>query len=131
MTFLDTSVIIDMVGGVPEVVEYVRDQGEPYLTSSMCVFEVVEGKLGAGDTDVFAVRQEFSGVRAIDFDEQIALEAGRIQDRLLDDGTRLAPRDLIVAATARSTGDELVVTDDDFELRGLTELLDVTYLEKN
>ncbi len=130
MTFLDTSVIVDMIEDVPEVVRYVEDRGQPYFTSVIRVFEVVNGRVGGGETDVVGVRQEFGGVRAIDCDERIALEAGRIQDRLMSAGERMSPRDLIVAATARSTGDELVVTDDDFETTVLTELLNLTSLSK-
>jgi len=128
VTFLDSSVIIDMLEGVPDVVEYVEDRGQPYLTSSLCVFEVIDGEVGSGETDVVGVRQEFGGVRSLDLNEQIAMEAGRMQDRLLDDGERMAARDLLIAATARSTGDELIVADSDFETRHLSDLMDVTNL---
>lgn len=128
MTFLDTSVIIDMLQGVPDVVDAVEERGQPYLTSSLCVFEVIDGKLGSGTTDVVGVRQQFGGVQALDMNEQIALEAARMQDQLMADGERMAVRDLLIAATARSTGDELVVADRDFETRLLTNLMDVTNL---
>ena len=128
MTFLDSSVIIDMLEGIPDVVEYVEDRGQPYLTSSLCVFEVIDGEVGSESTDIVAARQEFGGVRALDLNEQIALEAGRMQDQLMDDGERMAARDLLIAATARSTGDELIVADGDFETQLLTDLMDVTNL---
>jgi predicted nucleic acid-binding protein len=131
VTFLDSSVIIDMLEGVPDVVDYVEDRGQPYLTSSVCVFEVIDGEVGSGTTDVVKVRQEFGGVRALDLNEQIALEAGRMQDQLMDDGERMAARDLLIAATARSTGDELIVADGDFETQLLTELMDVTNLRED
>lgn len=130
MTFLDSSVIIDMLEGVPDVVEAVEERGQPYLTSSVCVFEVVDGRVGSGETDVVGVRQQFGGVRALDLNEQIALEAARMQDELMDDGERMAARDLLIAATARSSGDELVVADDDFETGLLTEMMDVTNLRR-
>lgn len=131
MTVLDSSVIIDMLAGVPEVVEAVEARGQPYLTSSLCVFEVVDGRVGSHDTDVVAVRQQFGGVRSLDLNEQIALEAARMQDELLNDGERMAARDLLVAATARSTGDELVVSDTDFETDRLGEMMDVTNLRRD
>ncbi|WP_101294460.1 PIN domain-containing protein [Halegenticoccus soli] len=130
MTFLDSSVIIDMLEGVPEVVSAVEERGQPYLTSSLCVFEVVDGRVGSGETDVVGVRRQFGGVRALDLNEQIALEAARMQDRLMDDGERMAARDLLIAATARSTGDELVVSDSDFETGSLTEMMDVASLRE-
>ncbi|PSP77211.1 VapC toxin family PIN domain ribonuclease [Halobacteriales archaeon QS_4_69_225] len=128
MTFLDSSVIIDMLEGVPDVVEHVEDRGQPYFTSSVCVFEVIDGEVGSGSTDIVAARQEFGGVRALDLNERIALEAGRMQDQLMDDGERMAARDLLIAATARSTGDELITADGDFETQLLTDVMDVTNL---
>ena len=128
MTFLDSSVIIDMLEGIPDVVAAVENRGQPYLTSAICVFEVIGGEVGAGEIDVVSVRREFGGVRSLDLNERIALEAGRMQDELMDDGERMAARDLLIAATARSTGDELIVADKDFKTRLLTELMDVTNL---
>lgn len=131
MTFLDSSVIIDMLAGVPETVRAVEERGQPYLTSTICVFEVMNGKVGSGETDVVAVRQQFGGVQALDLNEQIALEAARMQDTLLADGERMAARDLLIAASARSTGDELVVADNDFQTGLLTEQVDVTNLQRH
>lgn len=131
MTFLDSSVIIDMLAGVPDIVEAVEERGQPYLTSSLCVFEVVDGRVGSGETDVVEVRQQFGGVRALELNEQIALEAARMQDELTDDGERMAARDLLIAATARSTGDELIVSDSDFETDLLTGMVDVTNLRRD
>ncbi|WP_339105966.1 PIN domain-containing protein [Haloterrigena salinisoli] len=128
MTFLDASVIIDMLEGVDETVEYVESQDEPYLTSSICVYEVLAGTLGQGATDVNAERQRFSGVRALEFNENLALEAARLQDELLAAGERMAVRDLMIAATARSTGDHLVVADADFQTAVLEPKMRVTNL---
>ncbi|WP_193310663.1 PIN domain-containing protein [Halorubrum halophilum] len=128
MTFLDTSVIIDMLEGVPDTVKYVEDRGQPYLTSALCVFEVFSGTVGAGTTDVVAIRQDFGGVQSIELNDQITLEAAQMQDQLMGDSERMAARDLLIAATARSTGAELIVADSDFETRLLTDLMDVTNL---
>jgi predicted nucleic acid-binding protein len=128
MTFLDSSVIIDMVEGDPETVERMEAFETPYLTSTVCVFEVLNGALGADETDVVAARQDFGGVTALDLTENVALEAVRLQDRLLEDGQRMATRDVLIAATARSTGDELVVADSDFETDALADLMRVTNL---
>jgi predicted nucleic acid-binding protein len=128
MTFLDSSVIIDMLEGVEDAVRFVRSAKEPYLTSTICVFEVIDGKLGSGSTDVDSVRQDFGGVRALELGEPVALEAARLQDELLDDGERMAARDLLVAATARSTGDQLVVADSDYQTDALEGRMTVTNL---
>ena len=131
MTFLDSSVIIDMLAGVNAVVEAVEARGQPYLTSAICVFEVLDGAVGGSETDIVRVREQFGGVRALDLNESIAIEAAQMQDRLMDDGERMPARDLFIAATARSTGDEFVVADGDFETGLLSETMDVTNLRRN
>lgn len=130
MTFLDSSAIVDMLAGEQETVAAVESLGEPYLTSTICVYEVIEGRLGSGETDVAAVREQFGGVRALDFTEELALGAGRLQDAMYDDGEPMAVRDLYVAATARSTGDHLVVADADFETERLQSEMDVTNVRR-
>lgn len=117
-----------MLEGLPDTVAAVEERPQPYLTSSLCVFEVVNGVVGSGQTDVMEVRQQFGGVHTLDLNEQIALEAGRMQDMLMDDGERMTTRDLLIAATARSTGDVLLVADGDFETRLLTDMMDVMNL---
>ncbi|QLH80546.1 PIN domain-containing protein [Halosimplex pelagicum] len=127
MTFLDTSAIIQYLRGDDSVRAYIEGR-EPWLTSTMCVFEVINGRLGSGDTDIVGVRQDFAGVQALDLNESVAIEAARLQDELIDDGDRLATADLLIAATARSTGDELVVADGDFETDALEAVMQVTNL---
>lgn len=125
--FLDTSAIIAYQQGDERVVEYL-DDGRPWYTSTICAFEYINGRLGSGETDVLAVRQEFSDVQTLDLNEPIAVEAARLQDELLTDGDRLATTDMLIAATARSTGDELVVADSDFESEMLQTVMEVTNL---
>jgi hypothetical protein len=127
MTFLDSSAIIDYLSGTEDVIEYL-DGREPFFTSTLCVYEVIDGKLGSGSTDVRGVRGDFGGVQALDLTENIALEAARLQDRTMSDGVRLSTPDALIAATARSTGDELVVADGDFETHVLESYLTVTNL---
>lgn len=129
MTFLDTSVIIDYLDDVDAVVSFVDEQ-ESLLTSSICVYEVLEGEVfGPGRTDVYQARQDFGRVQSLDFNQTIAMEAARIQDKLLKDGDPLAPRDMMIAATARSTGDRLVISDTDFEVDILKKYVDVVHLD--
>ncbi|MFB6126824.1 MAG: PIN domain-containing protein [Halolamina sp.] len=129
MAFLDSSTIIQYLSGDEAVRDYIEGR-EPWWTSTVCVYELINGCLGSGRTDVQSVREEFGGVRALDLDESIALEASRLQDELVADGSRLATVDVLIAATARTTGDELVVADSDFETDPLQEVMAVTNLRK-
>jgi hypothetical protein len=125
VTFLDSSVIIDYLDGVEDVVAFVDEQ-PTLVTSSICVYDVLAGEVfSAGETDLIGARENFGRVTALDFSEGVAFEAARMQNRLLDAGNPLSPRDVIIAATARSEGRELVVSDADFDTEGLRELLSV------
>ncbi|MBX0304685.1 PIN domain-containing protein [Haloarcula salinisoli] len=127
--FLDTSGIIAYQRGDERAVEYL-ERGRPWYTSTICAFEYINGRLGTGETDVLAVRQEIADVQTLDLNEPIAVEAARLQDALLEKGNRLATTDMLIAATARSTGDELVVADSDFQTELLQDVMDVTNLRK-
>jgi hypothetical protein len=127
MTFLDSSAIIDYLNDVPGVTEYL-DENDPWWTSTICVFEVLNGPAGEPGYDPVTVRQQFGGVEALEFNERLALEAARLQDAAVNDGSELSPRDAMIAATARSTGDEYVVADSDFDVEPLRQHMSVTNL---
>jgi predicted nucleic acid-binding protein len=125
MTFLDSSTIIEYLRDNTAVIEYLDDR-QPWWTSTICVFEVLNGPAGSPGFDPIEERQRFGGVEAIEFNEQLALEATRLQDAASEHGDELSHRDAMIAATARSTGDEYVVADSDFETAPLESVLDVT-----
>jgi predicted nucleic acid-binding protein len=128
MTVLDSSVIMYMLAGDEAVTDAVNDRGQPFVTSPICVYEVIEGQLGASETDIAAERQRFGGVQTVDFSEAVALEACRLQDDCYAVGEPLAARDALVAGTASVTGDELVATDTDFDSDPLRDHVDITVL---
>jgi len=127
MTFLDSSTIIEYLRDNQMVKDYL-DKREPWWTSTICVFEVLNGPAGSPNFDPMEERQTFSGVQALEFNEQLALEASRLQDASIEDGSELSHRDAMIAATARSTGDEYVVADSDFETEPLEDVMEVTNL---
>jgi predicted nucleic acid-binding protein len=86
---------------------------------------------GSPGFDPIEERQKFGGVRALEFNEQLALEAARLQDAAIKDGSELSHRDAMIAATARSTGDEYVVADSDFETEALEDVMKITNLRDN
>jgi len=127
MTFLDSSTIIEYLRDDQTVQDYL-DQREPWWTSTICVFEVLNGPAGLPNFDQIEERQKFGGVQALEFNEQLALEASRLQDASIKNGSELSHRDAMIAATARSTGDEYVVADGDFETAPLEDVMAVTNL---
>lgn len=127
MTFLDSSTIIEYLRGNQIVIDYL-DERRPWWTSTICVFEVLNGPAGSTDFDPVEERQRFGGVQALEFNEQLALEASRLQHSSIQNGSELSHRDAMIAATARSTGDEYVVADSDFETTPLEVVMEVTNL---
>ena len=91
------------------------DEREPLFTSTIPVHRVVTGVCGPPARAHTRSSRGFSGVQSLDLDEPIALEGARIQADLRAAGDELAARDLLIAATARSTAAELVVADEDIE----------------
>lgn len=90
------------------------------------MYAVLEGEvLGSGEADVASTRQHFGRVRAVGFDQSVVLEAARLQDRLAQQGSLLPTHDLLIAASARSEGETLVVRDDDFETEPLADRMPV------
>ncbi|MFB6195165.1 MAG: PIN domain-containing protein [Haloplanus sp.] len=130
MTFLDSSTIIEYLRGDRTVTGYL-DERQPWWTSTICVFEVLNGPAGSPGFDPVEERGKFSGVQALEFNEQLALEAARLQHAAIRDGSELSHRDAMIAATARSTGDEYVVADSDFETDPLEDVMDVTNLHSD
>jgi predicted nucleic acid-binding protein len=127
MAFLDSSAIIEYLGDNQTVIDYLADR-KPWWTSTLCVFEVLDGITGMQGFDPVEARQQFSGMQAIEFNEQLAIEAARLQHASMQNGTRLSARDAMIAATARSTGDKYVVADSDFETEPLEAHMDVVNL---
>jgi len=128
MLFLDTSAILSYKREEQAAVSHL-EANKPWFTSTICVYEFVNGAMWRDDISAHVARQSIGGVRSIDLSETVALEAARIQTELRRDGDEMSTRDLLIAATARSTGAELVVADSDFETELLHDLLNVTNLD--
>lgn len=82
MTFLDSSTIIEYLRDDQTVIKYLNER-EPWWTSTICVFEILNGPAGTPNFDPIEERQKFGGIQALEFNEQLALEAARLQDASL------------------------------------------------
>lgn len=127
MLFLDTSAILSYKRDEGTVVSYLEND-KPWFTSTVCIYEFVNGAMWKDNITAHVARQSIGGVKSIELSETVAMEAARIQSELRKDGDEMSVRDLLIGATARSTGAELVVADSDFETEHLEGLLAVTNL---
>jgi predicted nucleic acid-binding protein len=127
MLFLDTSTILSYKREESGVVSYL-DANKPWFTSTVCIYEFVNGAMWEDGITAHIARQSIGGVQSIELSETVVLEAARIHNELRHDGEEISVRDLLIAATARSTGAELVVADSDFETEHLQNRMTVTNL---
>jgi tRNA(fMet)-specific endonuclease VapC len=130
MTVYDSSVLIEYLDGNPAVVEYVEAHfDERAVAPPLVAFEVYQGEVfKSGPADFDAVDSALEWVTIVDQTPEMARGAAQLQNELHQQGQTLTARDAFIAGTAKSLGDSLVVADSDFDVDGLTAVLDVEFL---
>ncbi|MFO8115999.1 MAG: PIN domain-containing protein [Halorubrum sp.] len=127
MTVYDSSVLIDYLAGRDAAVEYVHDHAdEPANAPPLLLFEVYQGEVfRSGTTDLDAVDDALDWLRTVDTSAVVAREAAALQNALRDRGDPLAARDAFIAGTAVTRNERLAVSDADFDIDGLRDVLDL------
>lgn len=130
MTLYDSSVLIDYLDGDPDTEAYVESHlDERALAPPLVLFEVYQGEVfKTGPANFDAVDRALGWLTVIDVTADVARAAGELQNTLQQQGEPLAARDAFIAGTAKALGDRLAVADSDFDVDGLTDLIDVDFL---
>lgn len=130
MTLYDSSVLIDYLDGVDAVVDYVENHlDKRAVAPPLVMFELYQGEVfKSGPADFDAVDGALGWLTVIDETADLARAAGELQDDLHRRGEPLAARDAFIAGSARGLGERLVVTDSDFDVEGITDVLEVDFL---
>lgn len=130
MTLYDSSVLIDYLDGVHVAVDYVQDHlDERAVAPPLVMFELYQGEaFKSGPADFDALDGALEWVTVVEETGELARAAGELQESLQRRGDPLAARDAFIAGTALGLGERLVVADADFDVPGLTDLLDVDLL---
>lgn len=130
MTVYDSSVLIDYLDGVDEAVTYVDDHlDERAVAPPLVLFEVYQGEVfKTGPADFAAVDGALEWVTVVDVTADHARAAGELQDELQRRGETLAARDAFIAGVARNLDERLVVSDADFDVSGIIDVLEVDFL---
>lgn len=130
MTLYDSSVLIDYLDGDEAAVQYVEAHiDERAVAPPLVVFEVYQGevfKSGAADFD--AVEDALDWLSVVDETSDLARAAAELQDELQRRGEPLAARDAFIAGTAKGLDERLAVADSDFDVEGITDILDVDFV---
>jgi tRNA(fMet)-specific endonuclease VapC len=126
----DSSVLIDYLDGVNAVVDYVEDHlDERAVAPPLVMFELYQGEaFKSGPADFDAVDGALGWLTVIDETADLARAAGELQDDLHGRGEPLAARDAFIAGSAQGLGERLVVADSDFDVKGITDVLEIDFL---
>lgn len=126
----DSSVLIDYLDGVETAVSYVENHSdERAATPSLVLFEIYQGEVfKSGNTDIEAVDGALGWLHVVDETHEVARRATKLQDRLKRDGDPLNARDAFIAGAADALDERLVVADSDFDVDGIDDVLEVTFL---
>lgn len=130
MTLYDSSVLIDYLAGRDEAVTYIESHpDERAVAPPLVLFEIYQGEVfKTGPTDFAAVDGALEWVTIVDETAAFARAAGEIQDELRHSGEPLAARDAFIAGAAVELDERLVAADTDFDVAGLSDILDVDLL---
>ena len=127
MTLYDSSVLIDYLDGRDDAVAYIRNHhDERAVAPPLVLYEVYQGEVyKSGPAEFDAVDAALEWLVVIDETRDHARTAAELQNDLAEAGNPLAARDAYIAGTANALGERLVVSDGDFDVPELTDVLDI------
>ena len=130
MTVYDSSVLIDYLDGVEEVLDYVEaNLDERAVAPQLVLFEVYQGEVfKSGPADFDAVDGALEWVTPVEMTTGLGRAGATVQTELQRRGETLAARDAFIAGVAMALDERLVVADEDFDVAGLTDVLAVDFL---
>lgn len=130
MTVYDSSVLIAYLNGTEDAIDYIQTRlDERAVAPPLVVFEVYQGEVfKTGSANFDAVDGALEWLTIVDETAPMARAAGDLQDELQSRGEPLAARDAYIAGTAKELDEPLVVADADFDVEGITDLLDIDFL---
>jgi predicted nucleic acid-binding protein len=130
VTLYDSSVLIGYLDGDEGAVEYVETHlDERAVAPPLVLFEVYQGEVfKTGPADFDAVDRALGWLTIVDETASLSRAAGELQNELRKRGTPLAARDAFIAGVAMGLDERLAVADSDFDVDGITDVLDVDFV---
>lgn len=130
MTLYDSSVLIDYLDGDEDAVAYVETHlDEHAVAPPLVLFEVYQGEVfKTGPADFDAVDRALRWLTVVDETAALARAAGELQNELHERGEPLAARDAFIAGAAMGLDERLAVADSDFDVDGITDVIDVDFV---
>lgn len=109
---LDTSFLVDLLGGDSAAIGFAADVQEPIAVSAVSFYELLFG--AAGRRRMRRVEDLAADYAILPADYDVCAMAAAIQSRLADSGELIPVLDAIIAATAALAGIPLVTSDEHF-----------------
>lgn len=130
MTLYDSSVLIDYLDGADVAVDYLEEHfDERAVAPPLVLFEVYQGEVfKTGPANFDAIDSALEWLTVVDETADFARAAAELQNEVHRRGEPLAARDAFIAGTAKALDERLVVTDSDFDVEGVVDVLDVDIL---
>jgi predicted nucleic acid-binding protein len=127
MNCFDTTFVIDYLSGEEATVEYLEEHSdEEFHVPAVVLHEGIDGVVkSAGDADIQEFVARLGWAKVAPFGRRTAIEAGRVQKKLAENGAQLKPVDAMVAGTASQLGATLVTRDSDMTTDAVRGILDV------
>lgn len=130
MMLYDSSVLIDYLDGRDDTVNYVEEHfDERAVAPPLVLFEIYQGEIfKSGPANFDAVDGALGWLTIVDETAALAWNAAELQNELHRQGEPLAARDAFIAGAAQEFGEQLVVSDSDFDVDGITNVLDIEFV---
>lgn len=126
---LDNNVLSDYLNGTDAAREFLTaHEDDEWAVSSVVLYEALMGATyGYIDAESATVRQAVTGsMRVLDVTERTAVEARRLQDDLLDEGSPVDQLDALIAASAIEHGGAFATAEKTFESDAVRSVLDIS-----
>ena len=126
---LDNNVLSDYLNGTDAAREFLTaHEDDEWAVSSVVLYEALMGATyGYIDAESATVRQAVTGsMRVLDVTERTAVEARRLQDDLLDEGSPVDQLDALIAASAIEHGGTFATAEKTFESDAVRSVLDIS-----
>ncbi len=110
---LDTSFLIDLMNGLPEAVEKLKQQSqkkENLFITSVSIFELWSGIIRSHkpEHEKKKVMAILESQHILDLNKPSAEEAGKIDGKLESEGNRIDAEDSMIAGIARHYGEKIL-----------------------
>ncbi|TQQ79482.1 PIN domain-containing protein [Halonotius roseus] len=130
MVVYDSSVLIDYLDGDTTAVEYVETHADQQAVAPpLVLFELYRGEIfTAGEPEFDTVDAALQWVDIIETDRTQARVAAAAESELHQQGIPLSARDAFIAGTAKRLNQPLAVSDGDFDVDGINDVLTVDML---